>query len=95
MSNLILQSLTTEEFKNLVSECIRESFPNQKLAEETQKYFTRKEVAKQLNISLPTLHDLTKSGKIPAYRCGKRVLYDVEEVNQIIKQNSTLKYKKV
>ena len=94
MSNLILQSLTTEEFKNLVSECIRESFPNQKLAEETQKYFTRKEVAKELHMSLPTLSERTKSGEIPAYRIGKRVLYNVEEVNQLIKQNSTLKYKK-
>jgi excisionase family DNA binding protein len=94
MNNLIFQSLTKEEFKSLVSECISESLLNQKPAEATKKYYTRKEVAKELHMSLPTLSERTKSGEIPAYRIGKRVLYNVEEVNQLIKQNSTLKYKK-
>lgn len=33
-----------------------------------EKYFTRKEVAKKLKISLPTLDKYTRSGKIPGYR---------------------------
>ena len=46
----------------------------------TDKLLTRKEVANFLNISLPTLHDWTKSGRIKAYRIGSRILYKSSEV---------------
>lgn len=44
-------------------------------------YFTRKEVALLLKISLPTLNELTKKGKLVSYRIGTRVLYKIEEVH--------------
>jgi excisionase family DNA binding protein len=44
------------------------------------KLLTRKEVAEILNVSLPTLHDWTKNGKITGYRIGSRVLYKTSEI---------------
>lgn len=50
---------------------------------------SRKQTAKMLCISLPTLHDWTKEGLIKAYRIGNRVLYKKIDVNQALKQVRT------
>lgn len=47
--------------------------------------FSRKQTAKMLCISLPTLHDWTKEGLIRAYRIGNRVLYKKEDINNALK----------
>ncbi|MFH4963883.1 helix-turn-helix domain-containing protein [Gaetbulibacter sp. M235] len=46
--------------------------------------FSRKQTAKKLCVSLPTLHDWTKEGIIRAYRIGNRVLYKKEDINQAL-----------
>jgi excisionase family DNA binding protein len=43
---------------------------------------SRKQTAKVLGISLPTLHLWTLEGKIPAYRIASRVRYKRSEVEQ-------------
>ncbi len=47
---------------------------------------TRQQVADRLKVSLPTLNELTKNGKIKAYRIGNRVRYKDAEVNQVLTQ---------
>ncbi|REG89380.1 helix-turn-helix domain-containing protein [Winogradskyella sediminis] len=46
--------------------------------------FTRKQTAKKLCISLPTLHDWTLEGLIRAYRIGSRVLYKLEDIENAL-----------
>lgn len=50
---------------------------------------TRQQVAERLKISLPTLNELTKSGKITGYRIGNRVRYKAPEVQQALTQINT------
>ena len=47
---------------------------------------TRKETAKYLCISLPTLHDWTKKGIIKANRIGYRVLYKLNDIHDALKE---------
>ncbi|RWY54368.1 DNA-binding protein [Mucilaginibacter gilvus] len=47
---------------------------------DTTVYLTRGEVSKQLQISLPTLHNYTKEGLIKSYRMGGKVRYKAEEI---------------
>ena len=55
-----------------------------------EKFLTRKQAATLLNISLPTLTDYTKHGKIVGYRLGTRVLYKHSEIaNALNKIQST------
>ena len=63
-------------------------------ADDSKGYATRKEVAKKLRISLPTLNSLTKEGILTGYRLGNRLLYKSDEVEQAIEQISTQKYKR-
>lgn len=45
-----------------------------------EDYLTRKETADLLNVSLPTLTQYTKFGRIIGYRFGTRVLYKQSEI---------------
>ncbi len=44
------------------------------------KYLSRKEAAKRLSVSLPTLQDWVKKGIISAYRINSRVLFKENEL---------------
>jgi excisionase family DNA binding protein len=55
----------------------------------TDQLLTRNDVAKQLRVSLPTLHDWTKNGKIKAYRIGNRVLYKPSDVSSALNSIKT------
>lgn len=57
-------------------------------------YLTRKETADKLHISLPTLNEYTKIGKLKGYRINGRVLYKEEEINSALTAVETLKYKR-
>lgn len=51
-------------------------------------YLTRGEVAKQLQISLPTLHNYTKEGFIKSYRLGGKVRYKADEVETALTERN-------
>lgn len=54
-----------------------------------EKYLTRKETADLLSVSLPTLNEYTKTGKITACRFGVRVLYKQSEIDARLTKTST------
>lgn len=45
-----------------------------------EELLTRKETAKQLHVTLPTLREYTRRGYLKGYRMGNRVLYKRNEV---------------
>lgn len=63
--------------------------------QENDKYISRKEVAKLLKISLPTLSEWTKHGWLVAYKIGSRVLYKMQEVELSISKVQAFKHKSV
>jgi excisionase family DNA binding protein len=54
--------------------------------ESQSDYISRKEVAKMLQVTLPTLNDYTKLGWLQCYKIGNRVLYRRDEVEQSLRQ---------
>lgn len=45
-----------------------------------EEFLTRNETARLLKISLPTLHDWTRTGKLKSYRISSRLRYRRSEV---------------
>lgn len=62
--------------------------------EPSPELITRKETSEILGISLPTLHQWTVSGVIPAQRIGTRIRYNRAEVYNSLKNVETLKYRR-
>lgn len=54
------------------------------------KFYTRKETAKKLNVSLVTLTKHVYEGKITAHRVGHRVLFKEEDINNSLNKIDTL-----
>ena len=55
------------------------------------KFYTRKETAKKLNVSLVTLTKHVYEGKITAHRVGHRVLFRAEDINQSLNKIKTVR----
>ena len=92
MSEIILVS--KEDLTSTISSLIKEELKdlNPVKQKEEKEYITRKEVAKLLGISLPTLNDWSKKGVIPSYRIQSRVRYIKAEVLECLKKVHTIKY---
>lgn len=67
---------------------------NPKEKELKERYLTRGQVSKLLQISLPTLHNYTKQGIITAHRLGSQVRYKAAEIEKALVERSYLFKKK-
>jgi hypothetical protein len=80
----VFLSLTKSDFQDLIAEtvnaCLRRSAPTQPEQQAPTGYLTRIEVATRYHVSLPTLNEYTKTGKVQGYRIGRRVLYKANEI---------------
>lgn len=94
-NNIILQNVSPGDLKQIISEVVEEKLSKfQPVQKDATKYRSRKEVANLLKISLPTLNEYTKTGKIKAVRFGSRVLYSSEEIEKALQEIEVLKYKR-
>lgn len=55
-----------------------------RMAQKPQRTYTRDEVAKMARISLPTLWQRVKDGKITPIKNGRRVVFSEEEVKRFL-----------
>ncbi len=97
MQTILLQSIHVDDFRKLIGEVIDEKLKQLTQREKPQNktnYLDRKEVAKLLKVSLPTLNEWSKLGIIQSYRIGKRILYKQDEINSSVQQVRNLKYKR-
>lgn len=96
MENLILTQIPFEVIKTAISDAVKAEFQkvNCKIPETKSEYITRKEAAKFLGISLPTLNHWSKAGIITSYRIGTRVRYKKAEVENSLTKVKSLKYGK-
>ena len=49
------------------------------------KYITRSEVSRMLDVNISTLHNWNKSGKLKARTLGNRVYYTTEDIDNALK----------
>lgn len=92
MAKVLLHTFELSDIKEVIEEVLERKLqyyiPQEK---EKLTLLTRKDTAKLLRISLPTLHDWTKNGEIKAYRIGNRVLYKLDEINEALNEIQTSK----
>ena len=86
-----MENVSLQELRSLIAEVVSQQLIKfNPQAQPKTEYLTRIEVARALRISLPTLNELTKTGKIPAYRIGGRVLYKSNEVRESLSKIKVL-----
>ncbi|MEE1961996.1 helix-turn-helix domain-containing protein [Allomuricauda taeanensis] len=93
MGKIYLQSLELSDIKRVIEEVVESNLSKLSLPKHQNQnlLLTRKETAKLLCISLPTLNDWTKTGIVKAHRIGNRVLYKEQEVLEALNEVRTLR----
>lgn len=49
-----------------------------------KRYASIKEVSEYTSLSIKTLYDWASQGKMPSIKCGRRVLFDLSEIDQVM-----------
>ena len=93
MTGIIIQ-ISENEFQQRLEKAVEKALANYSPLVKELKYLTRKEVAAKLRISLPTLNEYTKSGKLKGHRLNGRVLYRDDEINEALNAVEPLKYRR-
>lgn len=97
MENIILSVVPLEAIKIQIAESVRiemSKLLQPSLVNQSDELLTRKEAAKILGVSLPTILEWTKQGKVKGYRIGSRVRYkkfEIESSLTLIKTKSDAK----
>ena len=81
MNSTILITLSVDELKNLVRDCLREEL-NLKKEKEILSF---RETMDLLGISASTLNKMKAEGKVPFRKAGKRILFQRKEVIAALK----------
>ena len=63
-------------------------------AKKEPKFYTRKETADLLHVTLPTFTRLTKYRLIFAKRVGSRILYEADAIDEAVKDQIIFKYRR-
>ena len=85
MENLIISTIPYAEFQTLISTTVQTAVQiatSHLQAKENVEYLTRKQTSTLLGISLVTLSEWTKEGKIKGYRIASRIRYKRHEIEQ-------------
>lgn len=95
MEKVILDQISADELisriavklKEIIPDCIPKPDP-------PERYLTRKETAKLLQISLVTLSEWSKRGILQSYRLGGRIRYKLTEIDEALKEVKNLKFRR-
>ena len=91
--NVFLWGLTPQEFQKMLINALEQVIEPLKPAKESRsiELLTRKETAKLLRISLPTLAKWSEQGIIHAISMGGRIYYSLSEIQNILEKKVSLK----
>lgn len=95
MEGIVLQNIDKEKFHNLfkkveaIEKRLDDIFDNKK-----GERITPEEAAKELNLTTQTIYLYIKKGIIPAAKTGRKLLIKREDLEEILKEVKSLKYKR-
>jgi excisionase family DNA binding protein len=89
MENIFALIRNKQEFFDALNEWeASKKLPSKKEVKDTEEiYFTQREAAKFLKVSLPTLISWKKGKKIPYYQHGRKVLFKKSEILETMRNS--------
>ena len=95
MNQILMNGIDLKDLLDSIGHLIDKKLELTKLNHKKETlYLSRHEVCKLLKISLPTLNDWSKLGRLQSYKMGNRVLYKQDEVENSLHQVSSQKFKR-
>lgn len=79
-NELVFIPISLDELKTTISEVVRAELDKNGEKRQEPDLITRKEAAKLFGVTLVTIHQWVKNGKIKAYKIGSRVRFKKDEL---------------
>lgn len=96
-AKLILDGMTVKDLQALISETVVGTIKKElkALAPESghDEYLTKEQVKRRLKCSLSTVNKYMKEGIIPSYTVSGKVLFKSKDVENVLRQLPSIKYK--
>ncbi|SMC75513.1 helix-turn-helix domain-containing protein [Moheibacter sediminis] len=89
-------TLSVDDLEAIIKRSVLDALGSQNPSNQLDddEFFTRKETARKLHISLGTLDSYSKLGLIKAEKIGHRVLYKKSEINEALREKiNSIKFK--
>ena len=95
MKSIFLHQTSLDDLKALIDDAVAKQFDKlqSKQPKPEMKLLNRKETA-ELKISLPTLHEWTKSGIVQGQRIGSRIRYNEVDITAALQRIQTVNSQK-
>ena len=94
MENQLIVTLKVDELKNIINESVSNAISQiPPVKNEDEPLLKRKDVAKLFSVSLVTITDWMKHGRLPFHRINSRVFFKRSEVLEAL--NKKIKYKRI
>lgn len=90
MAGILFSSLEWDEIKELIRVTVDEATRNIGLKDQddSERLLKIEEVSEIFGVSINTVHDWKKKGKIPFYRIGSRIFFKRSEIIRSLKKIS-------
>lgn len=93
MEQVVFTQVPIADLQGYIAHAIKEQFDAIRRADKAEapdEHLTRKEAARYLRISLVTLNEYTRHGKVKAHRIGARVLYRRSDLDRCLSEVATV-----
>lgn len=92
MEKVIYTTLTVTELREVIQSAVRAEKGNDSFQEKestfNEKLINRKKLMQLLGISAPTVIIWEKEGRIKSYRLGRKLYYNLDEIENLILSNT-------
>lgn len=80
MNGIFLEQITPKDLRSIIADEVRKA-----LAEKpAPRQYTREQVAEMLHVTLATLHNYVRQGRLHPVKVNGRVLFAEEEINNLL-----------
>lgn len=80
MNGIFFQEITPEDLRSIIADEVRKAMAEKP----APRQYTREQVAEMCHITLATLHNWVRQGRLHPVKVNGRVLFSEEEINNLL-----------
>lgn len=80
MNGIFFQEITADDLRQIVADEVRKAMAEKP----APRQYTREQVADMLHVTLATLHNYVRQGRLHPVKVNGRVLFAEEEINNLL-----------
>lgn len=80
MNGIYFEQITTDDLRQIVADEVRKALQEKP----APRQYTREQVAEMLHVTLATLHNYVRQGRLHPTKVNGRVLFAEEEINNLL-----------